>query len=201
MMRLCSETLHCYCSWSLFANILSDSTRRHTPSRYQQPPHHRSHHLLHPVCFHNPFLLDNRHHHHRSQVNMLQSVQQHNIFILLYFIHRELRVVPALQSLANQSLSQGLTLLILVISYERDEVLGVCYALGVVLQYLYLVSLSWMAVHPVVICIEIFKRLLYEKTWLIWPFVVACWCKLGLQTPQREVKKKKFTTFCLLTSI
>lgn len=92
-----------------------------------------------------------------------------------YFCFRELRGVPLSQSLVNQSLSQGLTFLILAISFERTEILGLCFSLGVVLQYLYLVSLSWLIAQPVLMAIRIFKRLLYEKTWLIIPFVALCW--------------------------
>lgn len=82
-----------------------------------------------------------------------------------------------MQCLVNQSLSQGLTFLILAITFERDEVLGVCFVLGVGLQYLYLVSLSWLVAHPLFLCIRIFKRMLYEKEWLIAPFVIICWGK------------------------
>jgi len=108
--------------------------------------------------------------------NIIATIQ----FSFFHILFRRLRNVPAAQSLANQCLSQGLTLTVLVISFERDEVLGLCYTLGVALQYLYLVSLSWMAMHPAIICVEIFRRLLYEKSWLIWPFMVACWCKLNM---------------------
>lgn len=80
-----------------------------------------------------------------------------------------------MQCLVNQSLSQGLTFLLLAISFERDEFLGLCFTLGAALQYCYLVALSWMLVYPVLVCIRIFKRLLYEKQWLIAPFAVLCW--------------------------
>ena len=65
--------------------------------------------------------------------------------------------------------------LVLALSFERDEISGVCFVLGALLQYLYLVSLSWLVVHPVFVCVRIFKRLLYEKEWLIAPFAVICW--------------------------
>ncbi len=91
---------------------------------------------------------------------------------------RELRRLPLTQCLINQSLSQGLTFLILAVSFERNEILGLCFVLGVVLQYLYLVSLSWLLAHPVLMAIRIFKRMLYEKQWLIIPFVALCWGKL-----------------------
>lgn len=80
-----------------------------------------------------------------------------------------------MQCLLNQSLSQGFTFLILAISFEREELLGVCFVLGLGLQYLYLVSLSWLVAHPVLLCVRIFKRMLYEKGWLIMPFVGICW--------------------------
>ena len=80
-----------------------------------------------------------------------------------------------MQCLMNQSFSQSLTYLMLMISFERDAIFGVCFALGVVLQYLYLVSLSWLLAYPLLACIKIFKRLLYEKKWLIVPFVLMCW--------------------------
>lgn len=80
-----------------------------------------------------------------------------------------------MQCLVNQSLSQGLTFLILAISFERGEILGLCFTLGAAVQYLYLVSLSWLVVQPVLVCVKIFKRLLYEKERLIVPFAVICW--------------------------
>lgn len=82
-----------------------------------------------------------------------------------------------MQCLVNQSLSQGLTFLVLAISFEREEVVEVCFVLGVLLQYLYLVSLSWLVAHPVLLCIKIFRRMLYEKQWLIVPFAAVCWSK------------------------
>ena len=82
-----------------------------------------------------------------------------------------------MQCLVNQCLSQGLTFLVLALSFERDEVLGVCFVLGVGLEYLYLTSLSWLLAHPVLVSVRIFKRMLYEKEWLVAPFVVVCWGK------------------------
>ena len=100
-----------------------------------------------------------------------------DLTVFFFMILRELRSSPLMQCLANQSLSQGLSFLILVISFERNEVFGICFVLGVCLQYLYLVSLSWLVVYPVVVCIKIFKRLLYEKEWLVLPFLTVCWGK------------------------
>lgn len=91
------------------------------------------------------------------------------------FLSRELRSLPLMQCLLNQSLTQGLTFLILAISFERDENLAFCFTLGVILQYMYLVSLSFQLARPVLMWIRVFKRLLYEKQWLIAPFIIICW--------------------------
>ena len=93
------------------------------------------------------------------------------------YLYRKLRSLPLMQCLVNLSLSQALTYLVLAVSFERSESAPTCLALGVLLQYFYLVTLSWQMAYPVLACLRIFQRLLYEKCWLIFPFAAACWGK------------------------
>ena len=74
------------------------------------------------------------------------------------------------QVLASLSLSQGLTHLFLMFSYELSGIAWLCYTLGLVFHYLTLVTLTWMASLPIVMVLEVFRRLWYEKVWLIAPF-------------------------------
>jgi hypothetical protein len=57
-----------------------------------------------------------------------------------------------------------------MLSYELSQVAWLCYSLGLLFHYSTLVTLNWMASLPVVMAIEVFKRLWYEKVWIIAPF-------------------------------
>ena len=84
---------------------------------------------------------------------------------------RHLRSEALYQVLVSLSLCQGLTHLLLVLSYELSHVPWLCYSLGLLFHYSTLVTLNWQAILPIVTVLEVFKRLWYEKLWIIAPFV------------------------------
>ena len=93
-----------------------------------------------------------------------------NFLQLFHILCSDLRTEPLYQALVGLSLSQGLTHLLLMLSYELSQVAWLCYSLGLLFHYSTLVTLTWMAALPVVMAIEVFKRLWYEKAWIIAPF-------------------------------
>ncbi len=78
-----------------------------------------------------------------------------------------------MQSIVAMAISQCLSFIIMAISYERVEFREVCYTLSSIHHYLFLVSLSLAGVYPVLVCIRVFRRMWYEQSWLIGPFVLA----------------------------
>lgn len=84
--------------------------------------------------------------------------------------YSHLRSEALYQALIGISLSQGLTHLLLMLSYELSHVPWLCYSLGLLFHYSTLVTLNWMATLPIVTVLEVFRRLWYEKAWIIAPF-------------------------------
>ena len=80
-----------------------------------------------------------------------------------------------MQCLVGLSFSQGLSLVIMAISFEAARgVHALCYTLGVIQHYLILLALTWLCVYPVLMVVRVFRRLWYEKEWLIVPFAAVC---------------------------
>jgi hypothetical protein len=70
-----------------------------------------------------------------------------------------------------------------MLSYELSQVAWLCYSLGLLFHYSTLVTLNWMASLPVVMAIEVFKRLWYEKVWIIAPLAAFSTSKSTLFFP------------------
>ena len=63
----------------------------------------------------------------------------------------------------------------MAISFEAARgVHALCYTLGVIQHYLILLALTWLCVYPVLMVVRVFRRLWYEKEWLIIPFAAVC---------------------------
>ncbi len=71
------------------------------------------------------------------------------------------------------AISQGLSFIVMAISYKRVEYREVCYALSCLHHFLVLVSVCLVGFYPALVCIRIFRRILYDRSWLIAPFLLA----------------------------
>ena len=67
----------------------------------------------------------------------------------------------------------------MAVAYKRTEVHQVCYVMAVLVHYFILVSLSALGVYPIMVSLRIFRRMWYEKEWLIAPFATVCWGEYG----------------------
>ena len=80
-----------------------------------------------------------------------------------------------MQCLVALSASQGLSLAVTAISFEAARDMQVlCYSLGVIQHYLILLALAWLWVYPILMVVRVFRRMWYEKEWLIAPFAAFC---------------------------
>ena len=79
-----------------------------------------------------------------------------------------------MQSLVAMAITQALSFVILAVSYERTELQVICYTMATLQHYLVLVSLAFLCVYPLMVCIRVFRRMWYEKEWLMAPFVIVC---------------------------
>lgn len=86
---------------------------------------------------------------------------------------RFLYILPTMQSVVAMAIFQCLSFVVMAISYERDELRGVCYALSSLHHFLSLVSVCLLGLYPVLVCIKVFRRIWYDRSWLIAPFLLA----------------------------
>ena len=80
-----------------------------------------------------------------------------------------------MQCLVALSVSQGFSLVVMAISFEAARgTQALCYSLAVTQHYFILLALAWLCVYPVLMVIRVFRRMWYEKEWLIAPFAAFC---------------------------
>lgn len=90
---------------------------------------------------------------------------------------RSLRVLPLKQCLANIAGSQALSLLVMAASYHPHTPRQLCYSLAVLQHYILLVALSWLAVYPAMAVLKVFRRMWFERYWMLAPAAIVCWSK------------------------
>ena len=86
--------------------------------------------------------------------------------------------VRNIQALVNHGITQSLVFIVMVVSFQRNEIQEACLALGSLLHYTILVSYMWLMFQPIVLLMSQIRRQLYEKGGFILPFLFMAWCKL-----------------------
>ena len=86
--------------------------------------------------------------------------------------------VRNIQALVNHGITQSLVFVVMIVSFQRNEIQEACLALGSLLHYIILVSYMWLVFQPIVLVISQIRRQLYEKGGFILPFFFMAWCKL-----------------------
>lgn len=86
--------------------------------------------------------------------------------------------VRNIQALVNHGITQSLVFIVMIVSFQRNEIQEACLALGSLLHYTILVSYMWLMFKPIVLLMSQIRRQLYEKGGFILPFFFMAWCKL-----------------------